>query len=204
MNESPLIRVVDDDESVRAALTYMLQMEGLDVVTYDSADAFLRDERESRIGVLILDVKMPGKTGLQLHEELIARRYPRPIVFLSGHGDIGMAVTAVKKGAVNFLQKPINPSELMGVIRECLKAQAEGQKMTQTEVETIIRTLTPREKEIVGFLLTGLSNADIAQRLNLSIRTVEHHRESAYRKMGVHSQKELETAASGFENLFRN
>lgn len=202
MKEKALIRVVDDDQSVRDALTYMLQMEGLEVVTYASAAEFLREERASRPGVLILDVKMPHMTGVQLHQELIARHYPRPIVFLSGHGDIAMAVNAVKRGAVNFLQKPINPQELMEVIRECLKNQEKSQQFSQDRISDLLEFLTPRETQIVRLLLESLTNADIAERLGLSIRTVEHHREAAYRKIGVRSLQELEEALLEFKNQF--
>ncbi len=202
MKEKALIRVVDDDQSVREALTYMLQMEGLEVVTYASAADFLREERPSRPGVLILDVKMPQMTGLQLHQELIARNYPRPIVFLSGHGDIAMAVNAVKNGAVNFLQKPINPQELIQVIRDCLKSQENSQKFSQERVRDLLEFLTPRETQIVRLLLEGLTNADIAERLGLSVRTVEHHREAAYRKIGVRSLQELEEGLLEFKSQF--
>ncbi|MFU0841474.1 MAG: DNA-binding response regulator [Burkholderia sp.] len=189
MSEPVLIRVVDDDPDVRDALIYMLRFEGWEVAAFENAASFLAGDVPSRRGVLILDVKMPGMSGLSLQDELLKRQYPNPIIFLTGHGDIGMAVSAVKKGAVNFLQKPINAPELIKVIKESLKSSS--QEIPKQKALAAIQALSEREREIIGYLIHDLSNAQIAERLGISVRTVEHYRQSAYYKLGVHNLDEL-------------
>lgn len=187
MTEKPLIRIIDDDASVCDALAYMLRMEGWEVVVFYDASSFLRGDVPSRHGAAILDVRMPGMSGIELQEELIARRYPHPLVFLSGHGDIAMAVSTVKKGAVNFLQKPVNPVELVEVLKECLESDRHSEAARNRATERPYDSFTRRERQVVESLAAGLSNADIADRFGISVRTVEHYRESAYRKVGVNS-----------------
>ncbi len=189
MLEKPLIRVVDDDLAVREALLYMLRLEGWDVITFNSASDFLRGDIPSRFGVVILDVRMPTMSGLSLQEELIKRNYANPIVFLSGHGDIEMAVQTVKKGAVNFLQKPINPENLIQVIRESLQGSVRAED--EMDLEALSSTLTRREIEIAALVVQGLSNRDMAERFGISVRTLEHQRETLYRKLGVNSKEAL-------------
>lgn len=191
MNEKPLIRVVDDDQSVCDALSYMLSMEGWEVKTFLNASDFLRGDIPSRKGVVILDVRMPGMTGLLLQEELVKREYSHPLIFLSGHGDIAMAVSTIKKGAANFLQKPVNTIELVKVLRECLEADQKVGEVSENEIVKLMSTLTPREQQVVKNLLEGQTNAEIAGRYQISIRTIEHHREAVYRKVGVNSIDQL-------------
>ena len=144
--ENALIRIVDDDASVRDALVYMLEQEGFDTVAYASAEEFLVNDMPSRPGVVVLDVRMPGMSGTRLQDEMIERRIDTPIIFLTGHGDVDMAVKALRKGAYHFLQKPVDTDELVRTIRECLEKTRRG--LTAEEAREAIGLLTPRERQI--------------------------------------------------------
>ena len=195
--ENALIRIVDDDASVRDALVYMLEQEGFDTVAYASAEEFLVNDMPSRPGVVVLDVRMPGMSGTRLQDEMIERRIDTPIIFLTGHGDVDMAVKALRKGAYHFLQKPVDTDELVRTIRECLEKPRRG--LTAEEAREAIGLLTPRERQIAKLLLQGVPNHGIAERLNLSVRTVENHRTSLYRKLRVNSLEELKSLLRGCE-----
>lgn len=195
--ENALIRIVDDDASVRDALVYMLEQEGFDTVAYASAEEFLVNDMPSRPGVVVLDVHMPGMSGTRLQDEMIERRIDTPIIFLTGHGDVDMAVKALRKGAYHFLQKPVDTDELVRTIRECLEKTRRG--LTAEEAREAIGLLTPRERQIAKLLLQGVPNHGIAERLNLSVRTVENHRTSLYRKLRVNSLEELKSLLRGCE-----
>ena len=195
--ESALIRIVDDDASVRDALVYMLEQEGFDTVAYASAEEFLVNDMPSRPGVVVLDVRMPGMSGTRLQDEMIARRIDTPIIFLTGHGDVDMAVKALRKGAYHFLQKPVDTDELVRTLRECLEKTRRG--LTAEEAREAIGLLTPRERQIAKLLLQGVPNHGIAERLSLSVRTVENHRTSLYRKLRVNSYEELKSLLCGWK-----
>lgn len=195
--ENALIRIVDDDASVRDALVYMLEQEGFDTVAYASAEEFLVNDMPSRPGVVVLDVRMPGMSGTRLQDEMIARRIDTPIIFLTGHGDVDMAVKALRKGAYHFLQKPVDTDELVRSLRECLEKTRRG--LTAEEAREAIGLLTPRERQIAKLLLQGVPNHGIAERLNLSVRTVENHRTSLYRKLRVNSYEELKKLLGGWK-----
>lgn len=195
--ENALIRIVDDDASVRDALVYMLEQEGFDTVAYASAEEFLVNDMPSRPGVVVLDVRMPGMSGTRLQDEMIARRIDTPIIFLTGHGDVDMAVKALRKGAYHFLQKPVDTDELVRTLRECLEKTRRG--LTAEEAREAIGLLTPRERQIAKLLLQGVPNHGIAERLSLSVRTVENHRTSLYRKLRVNSLEELKSLLRGCE-----
>lgn len=195
--ENALIRIVDDDASVRDALVYMLEQEGFDTVAYASAEEFLVNDMPSRPGVVVLDVRMPGMSGTRLQDEMIARRIDTPIIFLTGHGDVDMAVKALRKGAYHFLQKPVDTDELVRTIRECLEKTRRG--LTAEEAREAIGLLTPRERQIAKLLLQGVPNHGIAERLSLSVRTVENHRTSLYRKLRVNSYEELKSLLCGWK-----
>ena len=158
--ENALIRIVDDDASVRDALVYMLEQEGFDTVAYASAEEFLVNDMPSRPGVVVLDVRMPGMSGTRLQDEMIARRIDTPIIFLTGHGDVDMAVKALRKGAYHFLQKPVDTDELVRTLRECLEKTRRG--LTAEEAREAIGLLTPRERQIAKLLLQGVPNHGIA------------------------------------------
>lgn len=195
--ENALIRIVDDDASVRDALVYMLEQEGFDTVAYASAEEFLVNDMPSRPGVVVLDVRMPGMSGTRLQDEMIARRIDTPIIFLTGHGDVDMAVKALRKGAYHFLQKPVDTDELVWTLRECLEKTRRG--LTAEEAREAIGLLTPRERQIAKLLLQGVPNHGIAERLSLSVRTVENHRTSLYRKLRVNSYEELKSLLCGWK-----
>ena len=175
----------------------MLEQEGFDTVAYASAEEFLVNDMPSRPGVVVLDVRMPGMSGTRLQDEMIERRIDTPIIFLTGHGDVDMAVKALRKGAYHFLQKPVDTDELVRTIRECLEKTRRG--LTAEEAREAIGLLTPRERQIAKLLLQGVPNHGIAERLNLSVRTVENHRTSLYRKLRVNSLEELKSLLRGCE-----
>lgn len=192
-----LIRIVDDDASVRDALQYMLEQEGFNVVAYAGAQEYLVNDMPSRPGVVVLDIRMPGMSGMRLQDEMIARNIVTPIIFLTGHGDVDMAVKALRKGAYHFLQKPVDTGELIQSLRECLEKMRNG--LSSEEVRALLELLTPRERQITRLLLEGVPNHGIAVRLNLSVRTVENHRTSVYRKLRVNSYEELKNLLRGCE-----
>lgn len=192
-----LIRIVDDDASVRDALQYMLEQEGFNVVAYAGAEEYLVNDMPSRPGVVVLDIRMPGMSGMRLQDEMIARNIVTPIIFLTGHGDVDMAVRALRKGAYHFLQKPVDTGELIQSLRECLEKMRNG--LSSEEVRALLELLTPRERQITRLLLEGVPNHGIAVRLNLSVRTVENHRTSVYRKLRVNSYEELRNLLRGCE-----
>lgn len=192
-----LIRIVDDDASVRDALQYMLEQEGFNVVAYAGAEEYLVNDMPSRPGVVVLDIRMPGMSGMRLQDEMIARNIVTPIIFLTGHGDVDMAVRALRKGAYHFLQKPVDTGELIQSLRECLEKMRNG--LSSEEVRALLELLTPRERQITRLLLEGVPNHGIAVRLNLSVRTVENHRTSVYRKLRVNSYEELKNLLRGCE-----
>lgn len=188
-----IIRVVEDDPSVRNGLEYLLLSEGYESELYESAEDFLAGDAASVPGCVILDIKMPGMSGLELQNILIERNYPHPIIFLSGHGDIDIAVGAVKKGALDFLQKPVNADTFLEIVKEAIELDRlkTGNLYKPQDLLILIEKLTEREKQIIGLIFQDISNKSIAERLNLSSRTVENHRAAAYRKLGVNSAEQL-------------
>ena len=175
----PLIRVIDDEEGVRTALSFMLTSEGFRVKTYESAQTFLVDDTPSEPGCIIADVRMPGMSGIELFDELRARSYPVPLLFLSGHGDIDMAVSAVLHGAVDFVTKPVVPKRLLSA----------GWGVP-TNASARWNILTDREQEIVNLIIAGRINREVADDLHISVRTVEGHRATAFKKLGVKTPEE--------------
>lgn len=187
------IFIVDDDEAVRDSLRWLLEANGYQVQSYESGEKFLENYNPSIVSVLIADVRMPGMTGLELQEELIKRNAPVPIVFITGHGDVPMAVSSMKKGAVDFLEKPFNEADLREIIaRMVVQAQdkasiAEQQKNHQE----LISRLTSREQQVLGRIVAGRLNKQIADDLNISIKTVEAHRANIMEKLEVTTVADL-------------
>lgn len=188
MAKSPeWVYVVDDDLSVREALSSLIRSVGLRVETYPSAAAFLEAERPPGVACLILDVRMPGLSGLELQSRMAQSGPSIPIIFITGHGDIPMAVLAMKKGAVEFLSKPFRDDDLLAAIHSAM-ARARDTHREESEVGEIrlrYALLTAREKEVIAYIVKGALNKQAASELGVSEMTVKVHRHNIMHKMGV-------------------
>ena len=188
-----VVFVIDDDVSVRASLKSLFESVGLHVQLFESADAFLQSERPDLPCCLVLDVRMPGLSGLEFQSELAKAGTDVPIIFITGHGDIPMSVQAMKAGAVEFLTKPCRDQELLDAVRSAI----EGHRASRKEGKHIallreqFASLTAREKEVVGFVTAGLLNKQIAAELDISEVTVKMHRGNIMRKMQARSLADL-------------
>jgi len=189
----PTIFVIDDDASVRKSLSRLLRSAGYTTETFASAEEFLGREHYTGIGCLLLDVQMPGLSGLGLQEELNKADYHMPIVFITGHGDIPMSVEAMKKGAIDFLTKPFHDKDLLQVIEKAIEkdtyARAEYDEIL--DIRRRIERLTLRENEILGYIITGMLNKQIAFELGIAEKTVKVHRGRILEKLCVGSVAEL-------------
>lgn len=191
--------IVDDDEAIRDALTWLFKSRHVRSRAWPSAEAFLTDWRPDLRGCLVLDIRMDGMSGLELFDVLAERQSQLPVIFLSGHGDIPLAVAAVKKGAFDFVEKPFNDNELVDRVIQALEFDASRQVMRagQASVTARLAQLTPREREVMDRILEGKYNKVIADELNIAMRTVEVHRSRIFEKMGVKSAVELAQILSG-------
>ena len=185
--------VVDDDASVRKSLSRLLDSLGFATETFASAGEFLKRERYEGIGCIILDVRMPGLSGMDLQEELNRADYTLPIIFITGHGDIPMSVKAMKKGAVDFLPKPFDEKELRDALNRAIERDraAKADRAATRGILEHIGQLTPREHEILQYLITGMLNKQIAFRLGIAEKTVKIHRARVFEKLGASSVAEL-------------
>ncbi len=187
------VYVVDDDEAMRDSLQWLLESHGVPVVVFSSAASFLEAYRDDMRGCLVLDVRMPGMNGLELHDRLCAKGAALPVVFVTGHGDVPMAVSAVKKGAVDFIEKPFADKELLRLVAHALeldRAQA-GTRTRNAELRRRLDSLTDREREVLDLVVAGKPNKLIADELGISPKTVEVHRARVMEKMGAGSVAEL-------------
>jgi FixJ family two-component response regulator len=193
MENNETIFIIDDDKAVRRSLSLFLQSVGYQVETYESAEGFLEREQFDGAGCIILDVNMSGKSGLELQEELFKSGSELPIVFVTGKGNIQMSVNAIKKGAVNFLEKPFKEEDILNSVSESviLSRNLVMQKTEQKTAQNLINMLTPRELEVVKYLPTGLLNKQIAAELNIAEQTVKIHRRNICDKLGVKSVPEI-------------
>lgn len=192
-NYKPLIRVIDDDDSVRRSWAFLLSGESYDVVTFADANSFLASSDFRRYGAILLDVRMPNMSGLELQNKLKAMGCDLPIIFISGHGDIDMAVNTLKNGAVDFLQKPVNDTRLLEVIDTAV-ARNKAARRDQAEVagfKARLEQLTQREREVIRIVAQGYSNKEVAAEFGISEKTVQVHRGSAYRKLDLHNAAEI-------------
>lgn len=180
---APLVRIVDDSADAREALRFMLECEGWETEAFESAEAFLAGDRPSRPGCLILDIRMPGRSGLELQAELVRRRSKLPVIFLTGHGEIETAVGAMREGAFDFQAKPVDPAKLLPAVAAAV--EADRRRRGGAALSLASAGLTPRELEIARLAASGLVSREIAERLGLSRRTVEHARAAALKKLGV-------------------
>ena len=189
-----LIRTVDDDPAMREALEFMLTAEGWRVKTYENGRAFLTDDAPSTPGCAILDVRMPGMSGLELQQEMNVRGYALPIIFLTGNGDIDMAVSAMRDGAVDFVQKPVRQERLLKAIARAVTRSVSETGAVETEgaIRAKVQELTDREREIAELIGKKLTNRQISERTGITVRTVEVHRAAIIRKLGVRNPDEIE------------
>ncbi|MCM3869110.1 MAG: response regulator transcription factor [Pyrinomonadaceae bacterium] len=185
--------VVDDDKSVREALESLIRSVGLRVETFASAREFLEKRRSEVPGCLVLDVRMPGLSGLDLQREMSNTKIQTPIIFITGHGDIPMTVRAMKAGAVEFLTKPFRDQDLLDAIQQALDRDrlAREQQAETTELRSRLDSLTPRESEVLGLVVTGLLNKQIALQLGTSEITIKQHRHQVMQKMRADSLADL-------------
>lgn len=188
-----LIRVVDDDRAVSKAIQFLLGNEDWTVQVFSSGEEFLVNEAPSVPGCIILDIQMGGISGIEVHKELIARESEVPIIFLTAHGDIPMAVEAMKEGAAEFLVKPLDPEKLLQLVEKHVEWDIKRRQwsVSKEEAERRVESLTLRERQIVELVLKDLSNQENAEALKLSRRTIECHRQVAYKKLQVNNVKEL-------------
>lgn len=175
-----VVYVVEDDEAVRDSLKWLLETSSYRVELFDSGEMFLAKFDPNAIAVLVLDVRMPGMSGLEVQEHLIARKCDIPIIFISGHGDVSMAVSTLKKGAVDFIEKPFDQAALRTLVERMLqeartrRAKAERRSLN----DALLSKLTPREQHVLERIVSGRLNKQIASDLGISIKTVEAHRAS--------------------------
>lgn len=191
--DKPLIRVIDDDDAMRNSWAFLIEGEGWDVKTYADAITFLSSNDYIRPGCLLLDVRMPHMPGLELQLKLREAGCDLPIIFISGHGDIDMAVNTLKAGAIDFLQKPVDDQRLLKTIENAVShnlAQRRG-KREVTDFRNRLESLTQREREVIRMVAQGYSNKEVAREYGISEKTVQVHRGSAYRKLDLHNAAEI-------------
>ncbi len=189
----PTVFVIDDDASIRKGLSRLLRSAGYTIETFPSAEEFLRREHFDGTGCIILDIQMPGLSGMDLQEELNKADYHMPIIFITGHGDIPMSVQAMKKGAIDFLTKPFDDKELLRAVENATEKDGQG-RTEYHEVQDIrrrIESLTAREHEIFRYVITGMLNKQIALELKIAEKTVKVHRGRVMEKLGANSVAEL-------------
>ena len=190
--------LVDDDPTVRDALGLFLESSDLSVSVYPSAQAFLEDYRPEYPGCLVLDIRMPGMSGMELQQVLLKKNIAIPIIFLTGHGDIPMSVKALKAGAIDFIEKPFNADVLLTRIREAIEKdlQTRAFNARKARILSCYEQLTRREREVMKFVIAGSSNKEIAKSLNISHRTIDVHRSRIMAKMEANSLPDLVNMAS--------
>lgn len=186
---TPKVYIVDDDEPIRDSISMLLDTLDIPNEVFADASSFLTAVDDSSSGIAVLDIRMPGMSGLELQDKLIAQGTKLPIVFITGHGDVPMAVEAMKKGAIDFIRKPFRDQELLDSISDALNSE-EKTRQHEADISQISErenTLTPREQEVFGRIAQGQANKVVAIELEISERTVEIHRSQVMKKMNVRS-----------------
>jgi two-component system, LuxR family, response regulator DctR len=187
------VHIVDDEEAIRDALAWLLSSRGIASQCYDSGEAFLAAYRPEMRGIIILDIRMGGLSGIEVLDRLVARAASQPIVILSGHGDVPAAVAALKMGAVDFLEKPFNDNQMVDRVIELLALEATrfAARASRGAVQERLASLSEREREVMELMIKGRLNKQIAGDLGIAMRTVEVHRSRILDKMGVRNGIEL-------------
>jgi len=198
VNKSPdmpkqCIYLVDDDDALRDSLAWLLESSGHNLCAFASAEAFLEGLDEVERGCVLLDVRMGGMSGIELFEQLRAQNFHLPVIFLTGHGEVPMAVEALKRGAYDFIEKPFGDKQLISLVDAALKHERDAHDSFELrdEVERRFASLTQREREVLRLILAGRLNKQIADELSISIKTVEVHRARVMEKMSANSIAEL-------------
>ena len=187
------VYVVDDDDAIRRSLTFLLRTAGLASQAYDSALSFLRDADQLAPGCIITDVRMPGMDGLELVRRLKEKELPHPVIVITGHGDIPLAVEAMKAGAMDFIEKPFRDDVLLAAVRAALNVEEKAAvtDAAKRRYQDVFATLSPREQEVLRSVVEGKTNKVIAYDFGISPRTVEVHRANMMMKSGARSLSEL-------------
>ena len=185
--------IIDDDEAIRDALEWLFKTRGVSCRTWSSGERFLEAWQPDWRGCIVLDIRMQGMSGLECFDTLLARGCQLPVIFITGHGDVPMAVAALKKGAVDFIEKPFNDAELLRLVSQCLVSERESRarRRQDAEVSRRLDQLTQREREVLDLIIVGKLNKQIADVLGISIKTVEVHRARVMEKMAAQSLAEL-------------
>ncbi len=192
MNDG-LVHIVDDEQPVRDSIAWLLRSAGLRSQQHPSAHAFLATYSPDEVGCLVLDMRMPHMDGLELQQELNRRGWSLPVIFVTGHGDVPLAVRAMRDGAIDFLQKPFNAQELIGRVRKAIDQDLRHRQQSGDREGLLrrVQSLTPREREVAQRIVAGQANKVIAMELDISERTVEQHRGRLTRKLGVRGTAQL-------------
>lgn len=187
------VHIVDDDEAIRDSLSWLFRSRGVGVVTWPSGEAFLKNWSPDLQGCILLDMRMGGMSGLEVFDKLISLHARQPVIFLTGHGDIPLAVECLKQGAADFLEKPFNDNNLVDRVLNALNKAKEraASDRQRDELRRKRAQLSPRENEVLSMILAGLLNKQIADKLDITVRTVEVHRANILEKMDARNAVEL-------------
>jgi FixJ family two-component response regulator len=198
--DRPTAYIVDDDEAIRTLWRWLMESNGIAAQTFATASEFIANYRECSLSCLVLDVRLPGMSGLELQDYLRRKGIEIPIVFVSGHGDVPTAVSAIKGGAVDFIQKPFGYREVLSIIRRAFERDAQNRERRSRRAQVALRlaALTEREREVMDRVIEGKLNKVIADELDISVKTVEFHRAKVMEKMGVASVAMLVQLKSQF------
>ncbi len=193
MTAPAIVHIVDDDDAIRRALTMLARSAGYEARAYAGGEAALAALTPDSAGCVVTDVRMPGMSGLDLQTALRARGVDLPVIVITGHGDVPMAVRALKQGAVDFIEKPFDDEAFLGAIAQAVAADAKaaGARGARADVAARVAQLTLREREVMNLVVQGLSNHLAADALNISVRTVENHRARVMEKMGARGLSDL-------------
>jgi len=191
--QSPLIHLIDDDAAVRESLALLISTVGLRVQTWERPDTFLAEFDRQGIGAIVLDVRMPGISGLSVLDTLIAQGVDQPILMLTGHGTVEMCRRAFKAGAAEFLEKPVNDEQLLEALQQAVRQHVKSRERHQADrlARERYAQLSEREREVLGLIVSGLTNKEIGRALDLSPRTVETHRAHLFAKLQAESLAQL-------------